>query len=1021
MRAFIIRVVTAALTGTVLLAASPVAEAQYFGRNKVEYRQYDVDVLATQHFDIYYDENEREMAETVGRLAERWHTRLSRLLDHSLRGRQPLVIYRSAAEFQQTNVISGPIGEGTGGVTEGLKRRVVLPVTATLADTDHVLGHELVHAFQYDMARPEGGQGGPSLDRVPLWFVEGLAEYLSIGPIDAHTAMWVRDALRHDALPEVRKLSDPRYFPYRWGQAWWAYVGGRWGDEMIGRLFRVALRDGVEGAVTALLGVDEKTLTADWHAAIRAQYRAVLESTRRPGAYGRLLSRETGDERPLYASPVLSPDGQRIVYFSERDLLSVDLYLAEVETGRVVRKLTDTALDPHLGSLQFISSAGSWHPNGREFALGAVRRGRPVLVVLDVERGDRIRERAFPEMSEILNPAWSPDGRRIAFSATTAGRSDLYVYDLAEDRLLRLTSDAFADLQPAWSRDGRQIAFVTDRFTTSLAALDAGRYGLALVDVEGGRVERLDTFEQGKSINPQWAGDGRTLYFVSDRLGIANVYGLDVASSTIRQITNLDTGVSGITALSPALSVAAGAPRLAFSVHDDRKPVIVIADDPAVLAGSLPEDGWTASAAALPPAQRVSTSVATAIGDARTGLTAGGGQVSDYRPRLMLDRVGQPYVSAGYSRYGPTFGGGVAFLWSDMLGDHNLAAVVDANTYGGSFSNIWKDTGGLVAYQNLSGRWQWGVSAEQSPYLAGGVLTGAGVVDGEPVYVEQEILERQIFRAVSGGVSRPFSPATRVEFGASFQQIGFEREVRTLVASALTGELLSDDEETLSPFGGLSLGSASAALVHDNTIFGATSPVAGARSRFEVSPTFGTISFVNALADYRHYLMPARFYTVAARVLHYGRYGSGGEDERMVPLSIGYPQLVRGYGLGSISADECTPTADGTCPEFDRLLGSRMLVGNLELRFPLLRPFGVSGGMYGPIPTEIALFVDGGTAWTRDDRPTFFGGDRQAVASAGISFRVNLLGFAVAQIDLARPFHRPGRPWTWAFSLSPGF
>jgi hypothetical protein len=98
-----------------------------------------------------------------------------------------------------------------------------------------------------------------------------------------------------------------------------------------------------------------------------------------------------------------------------------------------------------------------------------------------------------------------------------------------------------------------------------------------------------------------------------------------------------------------------------------------------------------------------------------------------------------------------------------------------------------------------------------------------------------------------------------------------------------------------------------------------------------------------------------------------------------------------------------------------------MLVANLELRFPLLRPFGVGGRMYGPLPTEVALFADGGGAWNRTERPTFFGGERPAVSAAGVSLRVNLLGFAVAQIDLARPFQRPTRRWVWAFSLTPGF
>jgi outer membrane protein assembly factor BamA len=167
--------------------------------------------------------------------------------------------------------------------------------------------------------------------------------------------------------------------------------------------------------------------------------------------------------------------------------------------------------------------------------------------------------------------------------------------------------------------------------------------------------------------------------------------------------------------------------------------------------------------------------------------------------------------------------------------------------------------------------------------------------------------------------------------------------------------------------------------------------------------------------------MPARFYTIAGRVLHYGRYGSAAEDVRLVPLFIGYPDLLRGYGMGSFMAAECTATAVSSCAEFDRLMGSRMLVGNLELRFPLLRPFGLRSQMYGPIPTEVALFADAGTAWNADDRPTFLGGDRQPVSSAGVTFRVNMFGFAVAQIDLAHPFQRSGRRLVWGFSLTPGF
>jgi outer membrane protein assembly factor BamA len=126
--------------------------------------------------------------------------------------------------------------------------------------------------------------------------------------------------------------------------------------------------------------------------------------------------------------------------------------------------------------------------------------------------------------------------------------------------------------------------------------------------------------------------------------------------------------------------------------------------------------------------------------------------------------------------------------------------------------------------------------------------------------------------------------------------------------------------------------------------------------------------------------------------------------------------------VNSISASECAPTLENSCPAFDRLVGSRMLVGNLEFRFPLLRPFtGASQNMYGPVPVEVALFADGGVAWNRGERPSLLGGHRDGVSSVGIALRANLFGFAIGQFDFARPLQRVNHGWLFQFNLSPGF
>jgi outer membrane protein assembly factor BamA len=311
--------------------------------------------------------------------------------------------------------------------------------------------------------------------------------------------------------------------------------------------------------------------------------------------------------------------------------------------------------------------------------------------------------------------------------------------------------------------------------------------------------------------------------------------------------------------------------------------------------------------------------------------------------------------------------------------------------------------------------------AGQVPYLSGGFQRGIGLMQGQPVGMDETILYRQTERSASGIVAYPFNRAQRVEVQGGISQISFDQIVETTTFDLVTGGVISDNTVGSSLARTLTLATSSAAFVTDTTNFGATSPVAGQRYRLELAPTFGSIRYAGVLADYRRYFMAAPFYTFAARVMHYGRYGSGGEDPRLFPLYIGYPTLVRGYDVNSFDSTDCVPNATSACPVFDRLMGSRMLVGNLEFRFPLLRPFGASQQMYGPLPLEVALFTDGGVAWNSRDKPSLFGGSRSGVASAGLALRVNLLGFAVGEFDFARPFQRPGRGWVFQFNLAPGF
>ena len=1007
--------------------ATPAAHAQYFGRNKVQYEDFQFDVLRTQHFDIYFYPEEREAAVTVGRMAERWYARLSRLLDHELHRRQPIIVYASHPHFEQTNAILGDIGESTGGVTELFKRRVVLPLAGPLEETDHVLGHELAHAFQFDITGDPGrvsASNVPVAVRLPLWFIEGMAEYLSVGPVDPHTAMWMRDAAR-GKLPGITRLDNGRYFPYRWGQSLWAYIAGRWGDDAVGRILKASRR--TRDAVTAIQRVVDlpvDSISDGWHTALHAAFDPLIAHTdSTPSTYGvELLSKARGSGG-LNVAPALSPDGRKVVFMSERGLFSIDIYLADAETGRVERKLTESALDPHFESLQFINSAGAWSADGSRFAVGAVSGGKPLVSVFDVETGKVVREVPLPQLGEIVNPTWSPDGRYLAFSANVAGFSDLFLYDLAADSLRRLTQDAFADLQPAWSPDGSHIAYVTDRFSADLATLEHGRYEVALLDPVAGTSRRVPTFDRGKAINPQWAPDGQSLFFLSDQSGISNIYRIALATQEITQVTNLYTGVTGITGLSPAFSTAAQANRLVFTAYQRGDYQVYRLDDAGGLRGrALTAANGNGNPAALPPATREQPEVVAMLDNPNFGLPSGDDFATrDYTPRFSLDYVSEPYLVFGSDRFGTFIGGGASLFWSDMLGGHTLATALQVN---GSL----RDVSALVGYTNLSRRLNWGAALQQIPYVAGRFGQYLDTTGGELAVFEQLLRYRQINRNASLLGAYPFNRVQRLEFGAAYQNVTFDAELRTLVTSYYTGTTLLDVRQDLPTVGGLHLGSATAALVYDNALFGWTSPILGQRYRFEITPTAGSLTYASVLADYRRYVMPVKPFTLASRLMHYGRYGPEGsvEDNRLAPLFLGYSGMVRGYDLNSFTFDECQPSATSSCPSFDRLTGSKLLVGNVEVRFPPMGLLGLGPNLFGVLPIDLVGFYDAGVAWTMRDRVLCDAGQLSVftgcvVSSAGAGLRLNLMGFAIVEIDRVHPFNRPLKRGYWQFSFTPGF
>lgn len=1084
-----LRVATLVALVTTLFGTA--AEAQrYFGQNQFGYRHFKWQILETEHFRIYYYPEERLPMKDAARMAERAYVRLSRMLGHQFREKKPILLFANRADFGANNV-TGDLGEGTGGVTDGNRQRIMMPFTGDYASFERILIHEMVHQFQYDIfARGKAGANLQLLDQVnpPLWFMEGMAEYLAMGPDHALTTAWVRTAVATGSFPTIKQMTErpDLHFPYRYGEALFRYIGERWGDGVIGSLLQSSTAVGIERAFQRELGFTLEQLSIEWREAMRTKHLPQLGELQRVEEFATPLLNPKTSEGSLFLAPVLSYDGTMIAFLSQgrarRGEIFVDLWLGDAKTGKRIRRLVKSTTNPKFEELRLLYSQGAFSRDGRYFAFTAQTGGRDVLSIVDVNSG-RTRQLTDIPLDGVLSPTWSPDGKQIAFSGVNNAVTDLYIVDVDGKNLRAMTQDRYGAFHPSWSPDGTRIAFATDRGTTNLQNLDAGQLQIAVANVENGSIDVISG-QQGLNINPVWSPDGDAIAYISDRSGIANIYLYEFASNEHSVISNVQGSVGAITEYSPALSWSHGADRLAFTYFGNttgndytvwtisnpvayKKPLsealtsesvavasaagadadtTVRTDSALQVRDSLDTAGRTTSRSTYrsPAGSRRSArissretyrdslgviSVAQMLADPNTGLP----DTLTFKEYPYSVRFAPEYISGigvGVSTgggYGTQMGGGTTLVFADITGDHLLAV-------GAGINGRLSDASFIVAYSDLSRRLQHSIGIMQDVAY---INTDARAVEGPggPGTLRHTYeFHRFMMRTAQVSTEFPLNRFNRFEFGLNASTIG-----RTVVNQNIDfivtpfGYYEDYNFETVAKLKTLNYVSPVAAYVSDNTLFGTTGPISGKRMRASISPSLGNIRWMEYALDYRRY-DPVIFNTITFATRLFSHV-TAGKDESLFPMYIGRPEFVRGYDranfysgyacdafLGSVDANANACAAA-------QLVGTRVIVFNEEIRFPIIRRFDLGSLPIGLPPVDGLVFYDAGIAWNSGQKPSLQRPDnydvdvhRYVMRSFGAGLRVNVFNLAILKWDYAKPIDRqPNNKWNWTFSIGQSF
>lgn len=1049
-----------AVVGALMLLASSLAVSQnsVYGKNKVQYKDFQWEYIQTNHFDIYYSQNGYELAEFTADAAEDAYESIRKILRYDINNRIPMVVYNSHNEFQQTNVVDEYMEEGIGGVTELFKNRVVIPFEGNYSQFRHVIHHELVHAVINDMFYGGSIQSiiaSRSPFMLPLWMNEGFAEYASM-KWETNSDMFIRDATIQNYLPPIDYLNG--YFAYRGGQSVWYYIANKYGEQKISEIMnRMRSTRSVEQGLKSTIGLTLKELSERWQKEQKVIYWPDIAKREEPADFARRLTDHTKDGNFYNTSPAISPQGDKIAFISDRNDY-FDVYLMSAIDGQILDKLVSGQRTSDFEELHLLTPGIAWSPDGKKIALGVKAGGSDAISIVDVNSGSR--EKLELGLDGVFSVSWSADGKMLAFEGLKGPNSDIYVYELESKKLTDLTGDVFTDLDPTFSPDGKTVYFASDRrdFISpgkiapglKMSQIDFSQLDIYAVDVQTHVIRRITDLPNSNETSPVISPDGKKMIYISDRNGINNVYERNLETGADRPITNSLSGIYQLTlsrdgsklvfaSLHQAgfdvflmrspferkLSVAqleptefikrkfelpraerphevftAATPKDTVAIRDN---IVIVqdtsADQPTKYQANSKVDLKNYVFSPENMRDTVVTSKPAPRFDIANNRDAEGNYVPrKYKLNFTPDLV---YGTAGYSTF---YGieGETVFAFSDMLGDHQI--VLQTNL----LLDLKNSDYGLT-YLYLPNRIDYGFQ---------------GFHTARFLYLDDQYGNVFLYRfrswAIGGIASYPIDRFNRLDLSVNWLNLSRDNlddpsepsQIRSFIMPSLT-------------------------YVNDNSLWqgGWFAPNNG--SRFHAT-AYGSAKISDQALDVQTFTFDYRSYNKLARELIFVYRLAGGasygKDRQAFFIGGTEGWINRRFDQGGqvpiVNVEDyafLTPVLPVRGFDYNALNGTRFGVANLELRFPLVRYL-----ILGALPIGFqnmlgAAFVDVGSAWSntktwRAFQSTPDGVQRKdLLVGTGFGARFFFFGFPL-RIDVAWNYNGSGfsEPM-WYFSIGPEF
>lgn len=802
------------------------AQIYFFGRNKVQYEEFDWKILKTEHFNIYYYNQTEEIAEIGAKYAEEAYEHLKVKFNHVVTRKIPLIFYNTHIHFQQTNISPGLIPEGVGGFFEFLKGRVVIPYRGNLAEFRHVIRHELVHVFMTNkIVLDARDRRSTKTNFPPLWFIEGLAEFWST-EWDTQAEMIMRDAVLNDIFANLENINRiyGSFLMYKEGQNFLEFVKSEYGEDKVLMLLDNIWRfSNFYDVIEYTLGEQIEQIDAKWLYALKKEYFPLM-ATNKPHFVGAGKITETGfNFSPNY---VKINDKGYIYFISNRDGYT-SIYRLEVDDDRrpvsSPEKIIQGEKTSEFEAFHLLNSDLSVSPQ-QLMAFVTKSNGSDVIHLYSLQEDMLIKTIRFDDIIAINAPKFSSDGKKLVFSGVDRkGFEDLFITEIEDESLIRLTNDYYQDMHPVWGENNNSIVFASDRTDGKFAqSMNLFKYNFT-----DNRITYL-TYTNANFSSPRFSPDYKNLYFNSDYDGTFNIWKLEFNQAGMHpqgmtRYTNFITSIFDFTFINNDEIITSAFEKFSFQFYNMDLTTIPDSEKTFVEFDFADTGGkWKAEKlTAKTDFQRV-----------------------EYEKDYNLD------YAYGQITTGPVYGGrgGAFFTLSDMLSDDRYTFLI-YNTAEVQ-SEVLKNFNVAITR----------INSEYRTNYAYGIFHFSG-----RRYDIRESDEYFYERNYGGFASLlyPFSTFDRLE--ATVSVSNSDRELR----AEITGRKALLVSNTIT-------------YVHDNSIWGPTGPLDGSRFRFLLGYTndvkYSNVNYYSLIADYRTYYRTSLYTALAFRAAVF--YNEGKDARR---------------------------------------------------------------------------------------------------------------------------------------------